>query len=202
MFVERIKKVFNLIEKAEYTKENCRISEQECLALAHYLLFSTKVNKGCVYIIGNGGSTGIASHFCTDLLKALDVPAQTLFDSNLLTCIGNDLGYENVFSRQLKTLLDKNDVLVAISSSGKSPNIINAVEVANELGVKSITLSGFSLDNPLRSKGFLNMYLPACDYGLVETGHFSLLHTVIDTWKKNNDMTITLEYPVYDANKN
>ena len=163
MFVERIKQVLHVIENAEYTKEGRTISQQECLALAHYLLFSTKANKGCVYIIGNGGSTGIASHFCTDLLKALYIPAQTLFDSNLLTCIGNDLGYEYVFSKQLSILMKENDLLVAISSSGQSPNILNAIDIATQIGSKTITLSGFSNENPLRTKGFLNMYLTACD---------------------------------------
>jgi D-sedoheptulose 7-phosphate isomerase len=202
MFVERIKQVLHVIENAEYTKEGRTISQQECLALAHYLLFSTKANKGCVYIIGNGGSTGIASHFCTDLLKALYIPAQTLFDSNLLTCIGNDLGYEYVFSKQLSILMKENDLLVAISSSGQSPNILNAIDIATQIGSKTITLSGFSNENPLRTKGFLNMYLPACDYGIVETGHFSLLHTLVDTWKKNDPSIITSHCRALDANKN
>jgi D-sedoheptulose 7-phosphate isomerase len=202
MFIDRIEEVAYLIKNGIYTKNGEVLSPNQCLTLAHYLLLSTKVNKGIVYIIGNGGSTGIASHFCTDLLKALEIPAMTLFDSNLLTCIGNDLGYENVFSHQLKTLINEKDLLVAISSSGRSQNIINAVDVAHSKGAKTITLSGFFEDNPLRQKGYLNMYVKSHDYGLVETAHFSLLHTVIDSWNFNSNSNSHLKLQEHDANKN
>ena len=79
-----------------------------------------KVRNACgiVYVVGNGGSAGIASHFSIDCSNTLRVPSQTLYDSNVMTCIANDYGYEQVFSRQLERLLHKEDCLVAISSSG------------------------------------------------------------------------------------
>ncbi|MDR3623834.1 MAG: SIS domain-containing protein [Chlamydiales bacterium] len=183
MFVKRLEELVQLVKECVYTTHEGVIEEESALQLAHSLLHDTEEAKGIVYVIGNGGSAGIASHFCTDLLKALGIPASTLVDSNLLTCIGNDLGYENVFSKPLQTLMHSQDLLVAISSSGKSPNIINAADVAREKGAKVITLSGFANNNPLRTKGDLNFWLKASDYGLVETGHFSLLHTIVDSWK-------------------
>jgi D-sedoheptulose 7-phosphate isomerase len=140
--------------------------------------------KGIVYVIGNGGSAGIASHFCNDLMKALKIRSQTLYDSNLLTCLSNDLGYENVFSYPLDLLLKSDDLLIAISSSGKSPNILKAVDVALRRKTPVVTLSGFLKENPLSQLGELNFWIDRCDYGLVEMAHFFLLHTIIDLWNK------------------
>lgn len=131
-------------------------------------------------MIGNGGSAGIASHFHTDLVKTLKIPAQTLYDANLMTCLGNDYGYEHIFSSSLQLVMRPQDLLVAISSSGKSPNILNAAKTAREKKAGLFTLSGFAEDNPLRQIGDLNYYINIADYGLVETGHFFLLHTIID----------------------
>jgi D-sedoheptulose 7-phosphate isomerase len=142
-----------------------------------------QATKGIVYVIGNGGSAGIASHFANDLLKALHIPSQTLYDSNLMTCLSNDLGYEHVFSFPLEKLLKPNDLLVVISSSGKSPNILNATRVAIQRNVPLITLSGFLASNPLRSQGSLNFWIDRSDYGLVESAHFVILHSLIDLWK-------------------
>ncbi len=140
---------------------------------------------GIVYFIGNGGSAGIASHFSNDLMKALKIPSQTLFDSNLMTCLSNDIGYENVFSYPLERLLKSNDLLIAISSSGKSPNILNGAQVALHKKVPLMTFTGFLGDNPLRTLGALNFWINRKDYGLVETAHFFLLHTIVDLWNKN-----------------
>jgi D-sedoheptulose 7-phosphate isomerase len=154
--------------------------------MAAVLLLQTRQKRGIVYVIGNGGSAGIASHFVTDLMKTLEIPASTLFDSNLMTCIGNDYGYESVFSHPLNMILRPESLLVAISSSGKSRNILQAVSTARNKGARVMTLSGFSDDNPLRKKGDLNFYLPADEYGLVEMGHFFLLHTIVDHLAKKN----------------
>lgn len=139
--------------------------------------------KGIVYVIGNGGSAGIASHFANDLLKALSIPAATLVDSNVLTCLANDLGYEHIYAHALKIMMKPEDVLVAISSSGQSENILKAVKVAKNIQAPVITLSGFLEDNPLRGMGNVNFFIDKSDYGLVEMGHFFILHTLIDLWK-------------------
>lgn len=181
MFNSRIDELQDLIYTCHYTKENEEINSDEALKYAQFLLSEVVKNKGLVYIIGNGGSAGIASHFCTDLIKALEVPACTLADPGVLTCIGNDLGYEYVYSAQLKQNLREKDLLVAISSSGKSPNILNAVKVAKEKKASILTLSGFACENPLRSFGKLNFWVDSNDYGMIETAHFFLLHTIVDS---------------------
>lgn len=184
MFLNRFQELKESIAKCHYSEGVNRIDELKALALAFRFLESVLAQKGTVYVVGNGGSAGIASHFSTDLIKSMKIPSQTLYDSNLLTCLGNDYGYEEVFSYPLEKLLKKEDLLVAISSSGKSQNILNAAKVAIEKGSSLITLSGFEESNPLKSLGQLNFWIPKKDYGLVETAHFFLLHTIVDCWSK------------------
>lgn len=171
-----------LVEQCEFTTQKGKVTSAEALKMAHFLLAQVKKQQGMIYVIGNGGSAGIASHFCTDLLKTLNLSAATLTDPCVATCFANDFGYEYVFSAPLERNLKDQDLLVAISSSGKSPNILNAVECAKQKKIPVLTLSGFLSSNPLRSAGDLNFWIESLDYGLVESGHFFLLHTIIDTW--------------------
>lgn len=144
------------------------------------LLNQCRKNNGITYVIGNGGSAAIAGHAVIDMLNMGKLRAITLHDSATITCISNDYGYENVYQHQLKNLIRPNDVLVAISSSGKSQNILNAASIAKELNAKVITLSGFSNNNPLRTSGDINVWLDSSDYGLVEIGHAFILHNITD----------------------
>lgn len=185
MFLERLQDLNGHIQGCHYTTPEGAIDHRVALNKAVDLLHQTRDRGGIVYVVGNGGSAGIASHFHTDLVKALQIPSQTLYDPNLVTCLSNDYGYEHVFSSTLKLMLTARDMLVAISSSGQSANILNAVHIAKEKGASIFTLSGFKNDNPLRSMGHLNCYLNCSEYGLVEMGHFFLLHTIIDYIQKN-----------------
>ncbi|MES2509946.1 MAG: SIS domain-containing protein [Pseudomonadota bacterium] len=134
-----------------------------------------------MYIVGNGGSAAIASHAVTDFANMAKISAFTLHDSSLLTCMTNDYGYEVAFARMLSLHAGEGDVLVAISSSGKSPNICNAVESFRRAGGgKVLTLSGFKSDNALRQLGDINVWLDSSDYGIVEIGHQFVLHNLSD----------------------
>jgi len=137
-------------------------------------------NGGTVYLVGNGGSSGVVSHSSIDFINACKLRAVALTDTSVLTCLANDYGYENVFSEGLKTLFTSKDALIAVSSSGSSQNIRNAAVVAKEIGGKVITFSGFKADNPLRSLGDYNFWLNSSDYGKVEIGHALLLHILTD----------------------
>lgn len=135
---------------------------------------------GKVILIGNGGSAAIASHIAVDLLKNCHVPALAFNDASFLTCIGNDLGYEEVFAKPVSMLGNAADVLIAISSSGKSANILKAVDASlmNSMGI--VTLSGMSKDNPLRKKGEVNFYVPSSSYGYVEIVHLAICHCIVE----------------------
>ena len=113
-----------------------------------------------IMLVGNGGSAGIASHMAIDFTKNGNVAALAFSDAAALTCLGNDLGYEQVFARQISAHARPGDLLIAISSSGRSPNIINAVAAARGRDCSVFTLSGFGADNPLRRLGDLNLTSP------------------------------------------
>ena len=130
--------------------------------------------------VGNGASAAIASHMSTDFWKNGRVRAVAFNDSSGLTCIGNDFGYEHVFEQPVLMFADPGDILVAISSSGASPNILRAVAAAREKACRVITLSGFEPANPLRAGGDLNFYVPARRYGPVEVLHHAVCHCVLD----------------------
>ncbi|MDE3060852.1 MAG: SIS domain-containing protein [Pseudomonadota bacterium] len=130
--------------------------------------------------IGNGGSAAIASHMANDFSKNGGLRAMAFNDGVVLTCLSNDLGYENVFARQMEMHARPGDVLVAISSSGKSPNIIKAVDEARARGCYIVTLSGFAFGNPLRTFGDCNLYVNSGEYGFVEITHLALCHAILD----------------------
>ncbi|MDP3255185.1 SIS domain-containing protein [Bosea sp. (in: a-proteobacteria)] len=140
-----------------------------------------------VFFVGNGGSAGICSHMATDYSKNGGIRSLALNDGSVLTCLGNDYGYEHVFSKQLEWHAEAGDIVVTISSSGRSQNILNAANMAREKGCTVFTLSGFKPDNPLRSLGDINIYLANLEYGFVEVGHLAVLHAVLDIhlgWQK------------------
>ena len=137
-------------------------------------------NGGTVYLVGNGGSSGIISHSSIDFINACKLRAMPMTDNSILTCLANDYGYENVFSEGLNTMFTSKDVLIAVSSSGNSMNIRNAVDKAKERGGFTITYSGFKEDNPLRKMGDYNFWLNSTNYGKVEIGHALLLHILTD----------------------
>lgn len=130
--------------------------------------------------IGNGGSAGIASHMAIDYSKNGGLRSLAFNDGAALTCLGNDFGYDQVFAKQVEMHGHSGDVLVAISSSGRSPNILNAVSAARAGRIFVATLSGFDADNPLRRVGDVNLYLASHEYGFVEIGHAALCHAVLD----------------------
>jgi len=132
-----------------------------------------------VIIIGNGGSAAIAMHVLVDYTNA-GLRTADLMNPALLTCMSNDHGYENVFAKPIEIFADKNDILFAISSSGKSQNILKACEAAKQKNCQVITFSGFDVSNPLRKAGHLNFYVPSSHYGFVELAHQTLLHCISD----------------------
>lgn len=171
----------SLLERGEITgKDGAPLGMEPGMSVAMKLLVEVRKNFGSVYVIGNGGSAGVASHAVIDFVNVAKLRAFTLHESALITCMANDYGYENVFSRTLAQMAKPGDVLIAISSSGNSKNIRNAAAKMVEIGGKVITLSGFAGNNPLRSLGDINIWLDSDNYGLVEIGHQFILHNMSD----------------------
>ena len=141
---------------------------------------------GKLMFVGNGGSATTASHMATDYNKNGNLRTLSLNDSSMLTCLANDYSFADVFAKQVEFHARPGDLLVAISSSGKSPNILNAARTARGLGCTILTMSGFGADNPLRRLGAYNLYVPSGSYGFVEIAHLAVCHCILDTamgWK-------------------
>lgn len=133
-----------------------------------------------IYFIGNGASASMASHFAADMAKNGGVRTQVFTDLSLITATANDMCYEEVYSQPLRWYMEKGDMLVAISSSGSSPNVLRGTETAKELGGKVITISAMKEENPLKKLGDLNFYVSAQTYGLAEVSHMAILHFWVD----------------------
>ncbi len=140
---------------------------------------------GKLMFIGNGASASISSHMAVDFWKNAGIRAVAFNDPVQLTCLSNDYGYEQVFAKPVEMFGQKQDILFAISSSGRSANILRAVEMARSKSLKVITFSGFSEDNPLRKTGDINFYVPAEKYSHVEIMHHSMCHYLLDIVNKN-----------------
>jgi D-sedoheptulose 7-phosphate isomerase len=135
---------------------------------------------GKIFILGNGGSAAIASHQAYDYWKNGKLRVMAFNDSSLLTGSANDFGYQDVFTKALEMFATKQDIVIAISSSGQSANIVNAAKKAKEIGCYAVTFSAFKHDNPLRSSGDANLYLDTAVYGFAELGHETILHSILD----------------------
>ena len=143
-------------------------------------VLETHVTGNTVMFIGNGGSASIASHMAIDFTKCGGVRSFCFNDGPALTCLGNDLGYESVFAFPITMHSHPGDLLMAISSSGQSANILKGVEAARTNGCRVVTFSGFKQDNPLRSMGDINFFVPSSAYGFVEIIHQTLVHAILD----------------------
>lgn len=149
-----------------------------------------KSQNSQMFFIGNGGSSAIASHMTADFMKNGGMKTYSLYDNAMLTCMGNDYGYEYIFSKPLEYLLRSDDLLIAISSSGNSNNIINAINVAKSKGSTVITFTGFQANNRVKQMGDINVYVPCSKYGMVESIHNLILQQIVDEIMERDGVTI------------
>lgn len=135
---------------------------------------------GLTFFCGNGASASMAEHMSHDWFQNAKMNTYTCSEVSHITAISNDLSYEDVFSYRIERILSEKDILVTISSSGNSPNIVKALKAGREKGAYCITLSGMKADNRSRALGDLNFYVPLDFYGLVESAHAVILHAALD----------------------
>jgi D-sedoheptulose 7-phosphate isomerase len=155
-------------------------------ALWRRLALDVRASKGTIYLVGNGASASMASHFAADLAKNGKLHTQVFSDLSLITAISNDMGYEHVFAEPLRRRGQRGDMLVAISSSGQSPNVLAAVQIARRLKMNVVSLSAMKPGNTLRQSGNLNAYVAATTYGHAETCHAAILHHWMDIVETRN----------------
>ena len=176
-------------------QELLRIDPKEIKALAD-AIYDCYEKSRFVFVIGNGGSGSNASHFCEDMGKCtllrqdLDNDKKkrlrilSLTDNTpYILALGNDEGFERVFVEQLKNLASPGDLLVAISGSGNSPNIIKAVDWANRNGLKTFGCTGYN-GGKLRALAHQGLHVPLDDMGIVESIHLTAFHWVVGNLHK------------------
>ena len=142
-----------------------------------------KQNKR-IFIIGNGGSASIASHVSVDFAKVARVGSSTFNNSNLITCFANDYKYENWVVEAIKAYSNKKDLIILISSSGTSLNIVNAAKFCKDNKINSITFSGFDENNPLSKLGNVNFHIKSNEYNYIEMSHHIILVSLVDIFAK------------------
>ena len=213
-FADYLRSFLEVLNSTEATDAAGKaVTVDEGIALAHDAMRKLIGTPNKMMFVGNGGSAGIAGHMAIDFAKNGGVRSVTFNDASSLTCLGNDLGYDQVFAKQVEmqglpgvvemrslsqtgvvplTQGLPGDILLAISSSGESKNILAAADKAKAMGCACITLSGFAPANRLRARGDVNFYVASGVYGFVETAHQAILHAILDTamgWTSDTAMT-------------
>jgi len=149
------------------------------------LINNTIKNKNKIYIVGNGGSSSIASHVSVDFTKVAKINCSTFNNANLITCFANDYKYENWVVEAIKAYSIEQDLFILISSSGTSKNIVNAAEYCKQKRINLITLSGFKKNNPLAQSGNINFHVESEEYNFIEMTHHIILLSIVDIFAKN-----------------
>ena len=159
------------------------VSSAEIERLCEAILDCTR-NGRQIFVVGNGGSAAIAEHLCCDWTKGTACEGHPIIatrsltaNSSLYSAIANDYGFESVFDTQIDFFGKEGDVLIAISSSGNSPNILNAVKRAQEIGMFVAGFSGFK-GGKLRELADASIYVPIDNYGIVEDAHQAIMHVI------------------------
>ena len=173
-FVKNYLEDFSLLIKSDET-----IVDK--IVLAKNILLDIKNKNGKIMIFGNGGSAAIASHVSVDLTKNANIRSVNFNEADLITCFSNDYGYEKWVEKAIDFYADSSDVLILISSSGKSQNMINACTAArNKKMSKIITFTGHDKNNPLSKLGDINFWINSKAYNFVENTHQVWLLTIVD----------------------
>lgn len=147
--------------------------------IAKSLINANKKNKK-VIIFGNGGSAAISSHVSVDLTKNAKIRSINFNEADLLTCFSNDYGYKKVYSKSLQFYADAGDVVIIISASGKSKNLLEAAKICKKKKILLYTLTGFSKSNPLKKMGNINLWVNSKAYNIIENIHQIWLLSIVD----------------------
>ena len=182
-----MKKISNFLY--EYNKSFLKLAtldnllKTQLVSLLKLVKQIKKKNKKII-IVGNGGSAAIASHFSVDMTKVGGVRSINFNESDLLTCFANDYGYENWVKQALKFYADDGDLVILISASGNSKNMINAAKYINKSKKMLITLTGFNGKNLLSKYGKINFIVRSTNYNIIENIHQYWLLLLIDLMVK------------------
>ena len=153
----------------------------EDLILLKNLFLKSDEKGGKIVLFGNGGSAAMASHVSVDLVKNATIKSATYNEYDLITCLANDYGFSRWMEKAIEYYVNENDVVVLISSSGNSKNVVNAAKKCNSMGIKLVTFTGFDKNNSLKQLGELNFWVNSKAYNIVEMIHQIWLLAVVDS---------------------
>jgi len=143
-------------------------------------IYKTHLNKGKLIFIGNGASASLASHAATDFTKQAKIPSIAFNDHNLITALSNDYGYEYWVSKAIEFYSGPNDMIIFISVSGESRNLLEGIDFANNRSIETASLTGSSRTNTLRKKSKNSLWVNSKAYNIVESIHTIWITLIID----------------------
>lgn len=165
---------------SRYFKILSEIDKKKISQIINKLEHYNKKNAGKVWIFGNGGSHATSSHIATDFTKNTKIKMLTISDADQITCFSNDYGYENWISKTLEKYSEKKDIVILVSSSGNSNNMIKAAKFCKKNKLFLITLTGFDKKNKLYPYGDLSIWINSKSYNFVEVAHLQILAYAVD----------------------
>ena len=169
------------LESSRYYLNNGEVAPCLLFEKVQKSLKKLKKNNKNIYFFGNGASAAFANHMALDFSKNGGILSKSLSDSAMLTALSNDYSYEKAMLEYLKIEdVSKDDLVITISSSGNSPNILNVLRHCKENNIKTLALSGLKIDNNSISLTDYSIYVPMKTYGMVECIHQIFLHLILD----------------------
>ena len=168
---------------SKYFDDICEELGKSNMARIHDLsdrILACSEKGGKIIIVGNGGSAAIASHVTVDLTKTCNIRAVNFNEADLLTCFSNDYGYENWVVEALKSYMDQQDLVILISSSGNSMNMVNASKFLNEKLIEYATFTGFQRESKINQISSNNFWVNSGNYNVVEMVHQIWLLSIVE----------------------
>jgi D-sedoheptulose 7-phosphate isomerase len=180
--LEAIRTAFNhSLKSLEKSVTSPELSQQ--LVTASEAIKTSYLSGGCIFAAGNGGSAADAQHFIAELVARLNKERNSIraftmtVDSSVMTAIGNDYGYDEVFKRQVEGLMSPKDVFLALTTSGNSPNIIKALEACQKKGITSVLLSG-EAGGKAKALATHSILVPSSETRVIQESHAMIYHTL------------------------
>lgn len=178
-FVEDVRAALCSVEWTTSGEHHCGVHIAPDHALSD-LVYRLRKQTGDILLVGNGGLLAVAGHIATDLYTQAGIRAQAITDPVEITAAANDHGFDVSLSRPVERLARTASLLIAMSASGRSPNVLEAVSAARRHGLAVVTFSAGAADNPLRASGDLNCYVPVESVGVAQVMIHALLHAACE----------------------
>ena len=154
--------------------------DDESILKLRNVIYETYLNKGKLIFVGNGASASLASHAATDFTKQAKIPSIAFNDHNLITALANDYGYHNWAAKAIEFYSEPNDMVIFISVSGESSNLVEGINFANKISLSTASLTGSSQTNSLKQKSKYSLWVNSKAYNIVESIHTIWITLIID----------------------